>query len=344
MKFDFVIGNPPYQDQANGEKKADASVYNFFMENAYKVSDRVELVTPARFLFNNGNTPKNWNKEMLNDEHFKVLLFESDGSKIFPNTDIKGGVAIHYRDATKKYGAIGQFTPFNELNSILKKVLLKEEKSITTIIFNQNKFDLQQLYLDYPELQNKISSQGTEKRLTSGCTTYECFFDEKNSENDIRILGVINNKRCYKWINSKYIETSHENLYKYKVIVPANNGSGAIGEVISTPLIGTPLIGTPLIGYTQTFIGFGSFDTREEAENALKYIKSRFCRVMLGVLKVTQNGKKEVWNCVPLQNFLDYTEIDWEKSIKEIDQQLYKKYQLTEEEINFIETNVKEME
>lgn len=100
MKFDYVIGNPPYQDQSNGNKKADESVYNYFMEAAYRISDKVELITPARFLFNNGNTPTQWNEKMLSDNHFKVLTYERDSSEIFPNIEIKGGVSIHYRDAT----------------------------------------------------------------------------------------------------------------------------------------------------------------------------------------------------------------------------------------------------
>ena len=338
MKFDFVIGNPPYQDQSGGEKKADASVYNFFMDEAYKVGDKVELITPARFLFNNGNTPTQWNKNMLLDEHFKVLMFESNGSRIFPNHDIKGGIAIHYRDVNKNYGAIKQFTAFVELNAILKKVLKQKETSITSIIYNQNKFNLNELYTDFPQLKDVISSGGKERRLTSGCISYECFRDEKETESDVQIIGINRNKRCYKFIDRKYLELPHPNLEKYKVIVPANNGSGAIGEVLSTPLIGTPLI-----GYTQTFISFGAFEDEDTASRAMKYIKSKFCRVMLGVLKVTQNGKKDVWKYVPLQDFTPNSDIDWSVSIPEIDKQLYKKYGLTGEEIDFIESHVKEM-
>ena len=72
MKFDFVIGNPPYQEE-NKNNGRQSPVYNLFMENAYKISDCVEMITPARFLFNAGQTPKSWNAERLNDEHFKVL-------------------------------------------------------------------------------------------------------------------------------------------------------------------------------------------------------------------------------------------------------------------------------
>ena len=139
-------------------------------------------------------------------------------------------------------------------------------------------------------------------------------------------------------------QDNHDNIYKYKVILPAANGSGAIGEVISTPLIGEPLIGEPLIGYTQTFISIGAFDKLSEAENCMKYIKSKFCRTMLGILKITQTNAKDTWRHVPIQDFTDNSDIDWSKSIPEIDQQLYKKYDLSEDEINFIEEKVAPME
>mgnify|MGYP000637760687 CR=1 FL=1 len=128
------------------------------------------------------------------------------------------------------------------------------------------------------------------------------------------------------------------NLEKYKVFVPKSNGSGALGEVLTTPLIGEPLIGN-----TESFISIGILDSKEEAENLLKYVKSKFARCMLGILKVTQDNPPERWKYVPLQNFNNNSDIDWTKSIKEIDQQLYKKYGLTKNEIQFIESHVKEM-
>ena len=88
------------------------------MEGAYDVGNIVELVHPARFLFNAGATPKAWNRKMLDDPHFKVLAYESDSSKMFSNVDIKGGVAITLRNKEQSYGAIGIFTAYDELNSI----------------------------------------------------------------------------------------------------------------------------------------------------------------------------------------------------------------------------------
>ena len=145
-------------------------------------------------------------------------------------------------------------------------------------------------------------------------------------------------------VDKKYLDLNHENLFKYKVLVPKSNGTGALGEVLSTPLIGEPLIGEPLIGYTQSFIGIGKFKDKDECIACFKYIKTKFCRVMLGTLKVTQDNNKGTWKNVPLQDFTERSDIDWSKSIPEIDQQLYKKYGLSSEEIGFIETHVKEMD
>lgn len=99
-----------------------------------------------------------------------------------------------------------------------------------------------------------------------------------------------------------------------------------------------------MLGYTRTFIGIGAFSTFFEAQSALKYVKGKFSRAMLGVMKVTQDNNPEKWKYVPLQDFTPTSDIDWSKPIPEIDQQLYAKYGLDEKEIEFIETHVKEME
>lgn len=91
------------------------------------------------------------------------------------------------------------------------------------------------------------------------------------------------------------------------------------------------------------FLSIGGFETRSEAENCLAYIKTKFVRAMLGVLKITQANTREKWKYVPLQDFTAHSDIDWSKSVAEIDQQLYRKYDLTADEIEFIETHVKEM-
>ena len=343
--FDFIIGNPPYNEEL--EATSDKPVYNYLMDAAFACGQVVELITPARFLFNGGKTPKAWNKKMLADPFLKVLYFEQKSSKVFGDTDIKGGIAITIRNANFRSGPIEVFSPFEELRSIRLKVSPHvSDSALPDIIFLQNRLNLENLYKDHPEAIENIGSKGKEKRIvTSAFNQLEVFTEEKVEEESVQIQGLVQpgNRRITKWIPRRYVE-DNGNLETFKVMLPKSNGSGAIGEVLSTPLIGEPLIGEPLIGYTQSFIGIGSFERKEEASNAMKYIKTKFARTLLGVLKITQDNPPEKWKYVPLQDFTSSSDIDWSKSIPEIDRQLYVKYGLDADEIHFIETRVKEME
>ena len=107
-KFEFVIGNSPYQDESVGDNKTfKPPIYNEFLDAAYKVADCVEMMHPARFLFNAGNTPKQWNRQMLEDPDLKILFYEQNSSRVFSNTEIKGGVAISYHKKVVTLGVLG---------------------------------------------------------------------------------------------------------------------------------------------------------------------------------------------------------------------------------------------
>lgn len=341
--FDFCLGNPPYNSEftkTEGNKTFAAPVYNEFMDAANKVADKVELIHPARFLFNAGSTPKNWNEKMLHDPHFKVLHYEEDATQIFVNTDIKGGVAITYHDCDKNFGAIEIFTKYNELNTIVKKVRGEMKgRSLADIIYTQCRFDLASLYKKYPHFESVIGSNGKDKRFRNNIfDKIDIFTTESKMDTDIPTIGVIKNKRSWRYIEADVVDHTHENIHKWKALAARANGSGQFGDTLSTPVLLKP--GE---AYTQTFIGIGAFDSENEASNVIKYIKTKFARAMLGVLKVTQDNDREVWRMVPIQNFSKISDIDWLKSIHEIDLQLYRKYGLSKEEIDFIETNVKEM-
>ena len=343
MKFDFVIGNPPYQDETVGDQKNYAApVYHLFLDEAYKVSDKVEMIHPARFLFNAGSTPKAWNEKMLQDDHFKVITYEGDSSKVFSNTDIKGGIAITYRDATQDFGKIGHFIIFDELRSIAKKVEKQSKRSISELVYAPESYKFTDaLHNEHPQVEGMLSEGHKYDFKTNVLEKLDgiVFFDTPPTSDDewISIIGLVKAKRITKWIKRRYIKEA-ENFSAYKVFLPEANGSGALGETLSNPLVGKCLE-----GHTQTFISIGNFVTYSEAENLLKYIKTKFCRVMLGILKITQHNAKATWRKVPLQDFTPSSDIDWSVSIAEIDRQLYKKYNLSEEEIAFIETHVKEM-
>lgn len=345
MKFDFVIGNPPYQDETNGEERNYAPpVYNMFLDEAYKIADVVEMIHPARFLFNAGSTPKAWNEKMLNDEHLKVLHYEPDSNKVFSDlsTPIKGGVVITYRDQKVNYGAIQAFTQFPELNSITQKVTGSQFfQSLSDIVFSRTAYRLTDvMHKENPNAINKLSN-GHAYDMSSNIFQRlpDIFCDEQPDDGKeyIRILGRNNNQRIYKYTRKDYVNDV-KNLYSFKVYVAQANGCGQFGEALSQPIIERPGVGA-----TETFISIGNFDTLLEAEALEKYIKTKFLRALLSVLKVTQNGNKPVWKMIPLQDFTNSSDINWSATIADIDKQLYKKYNLSDEEINFIETKVKEM-
>lgn len=301
------------------------------------------MIHPARFLFNAGSTPKQWNEQMLQDPHLKVLYFEQDSSKVFSNTDIKGGVVITHHDNAKDYGAIGTFTAYDELNTILKKIKSKNDFSeFSTIVITRTAYRLtDKMHDEHPEALGQLSNGHAYDMSTNIFERLpQIFYDEKPQDGAeyIQILGRENNERVYKYVRRDYINTV-SNLDKYKIFLPKANGVGALGEILSMPILSDPMIGA-----TETFLSIGAFEQKAEAEAALKYIKTKFARVLLGVLKTTQDITPEKWKCVPLQDNTHSSDIDWSTSIAEIDKQLYKKYNLSNEEIDFIETNVKEME
>ena len=337
MKFDFIIGNPPYQEE-NENNGRQSPIYNLFMEEAYRIGECVELITPARFLFDAGQTPKAWNEKMLNDTHLKVLSYESDASKVFPNTEIKGGVVVTLRDEHKNFGEIGIYTEYEELNGILHKVLPFCETSVTDICVRGVPYGYTDLLkIEHPEYVS-LAGNSFDLRTNAFENLYgKIFFEEKQEFDDVPIYGMYRKKRRILYIASKYLRTPN-NFENYKVILSKAQGADKFGEALSDIIIGEKKT-----GHTQTFFSMGNFVSENDALHFRKYLKTKFVRCMLSVLKKTQDITAYKWKYVPLQDFTPSSDIDWSKSIPEIDKQLYAKYGLDEAEIAFIETHVKEM-
>ena len=341
MKIDAIIGNPPYQMTVEGNGRAKP-VYHLFIDLASQLSQRVSLITPARYLFNAGFTPTEWNNKMLNDVHFRVVAYKANSTEIFPTVGIAGGVAIMFRDAKQNFGKIGTFKAYPELDTIADKVGARQEQSLVEIIYAESsyRFDTSK-----PEVERLVLERlnGDKKIISNVFDKLPDFFFEEQRPGTVGFYGRTTGGRCFRYADKNLFE-EHPNLDKHKVIVPESNGSGAIGEVPCTPIIGTPIIGEPLIGATQTFLTIGAFDTRAEAEACLKYVKTKFARTLLGILKVTQHNPKDTWRLVPLQDFTNRSDIDWTQRVSDIDRQLYRKYALSESEIAFIEEKVRAME
>ncbi len=342
LNFGITIGNPPYQDNAVGEQKTyNGPLYNIFLDRSYELTKVVEMIHPARFLTNAGSTPKAWNKKMLEDPHLSIQNYWE--KSIFEDTEIKGGLAISVRNTEVSQEPIGLFTPYSELNAIILSVTHRKDfKPMSEIVVSRTAYRFtDKMHEDHPEALSQLSnghpydvSTNIFERLP------QVFFDEKpNDGNDyIRILGRIENARVLKFIRRDYIR-SVENLDNYKVFMSKANGTGAFGETLTSAIAGEPGVGN-----TETFISIGQFSTVHEVEALCKYISTKFARALLGALKTTQDITPEKWKFVPQQDFTEHSDIDWSLSVDEIDTLLYKKYKLSEEEINFINEKVQSME
>lgn len=333
MKFKAIVGNPPYQIE--GESTRKTPIYNLFYDTAFELSSLVTFITPGRFLFKAGQTPMEWMEKMLSDTHFKVVDYFQKSSDVFPTVDIKGGVAIGLRNANKEFGEIGFFSGYEELRSILKKVKLQKEQNICNLISSRGMYKFtEKMFDDFPQAKD-IQGKGSGLQITPN--SFEqmpfVFKENGNKEECYQILGRIGSNREYRWIKKEYVQ-SNDYLDSYNVFVPEANGTGAIGEVLSVPVI----------GHTDTFLSIGKFADAQEASACLNYVKTKFARCLLGTLKATQHNPRDTWANVPLQNFTAISDIDWTQSIADIDKQLYRKYKLDEDEIEFIEKMIKPME
>lgn len=342
VKIKAVVGNPPYQEE--GESTRKAPIYHLFYDAAFKLSPIVSLITPGRYLFKAGQTPAEWMDRMLADPHFKVVDYFQKSNEVFPTVDIKGGVAIGLRNANKEFGAIGFFSEFPQLVSIMDKVRIHKDfvrGAFSETVSSQGIYRFSDLALTEVPRIYEVQGKGTAAKITSNAfeNLTEIFVDseDKLSDKGVQIMGRIKGCRETRWINAKYLQPC-DFLNYYNVFVPEANGTGAIGEVLSTPVIGVPVI-----GHTDTFLSIGKFASAEEASACLKYVKSKFARCLLGTLKATQHNPKDTWANVPMQDFTAASDIDWSKSVEEIDAQLYAKYNLSDEEIAFVESMIKPM-
>lgn len=343
-KFYAVIGNPPYQEEFTdeGNKGYASPIYNRFMDAVEDASDRVELITPARFLFNAGSTPKAWNRKKLDDPHFKVQKYYDDASKVFPDTDIKGGVTISYRDANKDFGAIGTFIVDAEMRSVVKRVKGHSAHFLNECMYAPESYKFNDLlHADHPDVESELS-RGHKYDLKSnviGKLRGSVFLDDKPSDglDYVYVVGVDKANRVMRWIRRNYLNVP-SNCDKYKVLIPKAVGSGSFGERFPELIIAKPQW-----GHTQSFASIGAFATEAEANALAVYLKTKFVRALVSVLKVTQDLTSRVFSYVPLQDFTSNSDIDWSWSIPDIDKQLYVKYGLDDKEIAFIESHVKEM-
>lgn len=344
MKFDAIVGNPPYQMSDGGAQASATPVYNLFVDVSKKLNaNYISMIMPSRWMTGGKGLDK-FRDDMIHDKHFLVLHDYLNPKDCFNNVDIKGGVCYFLRDKnTESRCKIYSHTTEGLYESTR---YLAEENDDIFIRDNRLLQIKNSVFAIQTEMFDSIVSArkpyGLEAETMLKASKYGLpDFSSEPYKNGYRILGLgEKQKRMWKYIPKDYpIPKRNIALNKYKVFIAEAYGCGAIGEVASTPVLSTP---GELC--TETFLQIGPFETEIEANNCCKYIYTKFFRAMVGIQKQTQHTTQKAYRFVPLQDFTDKSDIDWSKPVDEIGKQLYKKYNLTQEEIDFIEKTVKPME
>lgn len=344
MKFDAVVGNPPYQETiSNNDANRSLSKQLFpeFIKLTIKLNPKYSsLITPSRWFTGEAQDGSfvSLRKFIKEHNHFVSIYNYSIASNVFNNVWIAGGVNYYLFD--REYSGKVDFYICNNIKkekqtrdlfeegldivinsgenyAILQKVRKESFVSITTITKGRDAFGI----------TGKNAKNVSEANFFDGAYELRCAHEE------IRYVK--------KDIITKNIDIAN----KWKVFISkGNGGAGTLGDEKKVAILGKPYLGKAKSVCTDSLIPIGCFDTEAEAINLQKYIKTKFLRYIVGILKVSQNVYQNVYQFVPLQDFTEKSDIDWSKSISEIDQQLYKKYNLSDEEITFIESMIKPME
>lgn len=320
MKFDVIVGNPPYQMNDGGNGSSAKPLYHYFIEQAQKLNPKyLIMIIPARW-FSGGKGLDDFREAMIHDRRIKTLVDYFDATECFPGIDLSGGVCYFLwdRDYQGKCKIISHlngksseqirpllekgyssFIRFNEAVSILHKINSK----------NESKF------IDYVSSRKPFGISTTIKP------------QEKQSENDIKIYAYPHNG--YIKLNEVILNKQWVGLYKVFI-------AKAYGERGNFPylVIGKPFLGEPNTCSSETYLLSYPTSSKIMAENCISYLKTKFARFLILLMKNTQNAAKSVYQFVPLQDFNE----SW------TDEKLYKKYNLTQEEIDFIESMIRPME
>lgn len=337
--FDVIIGNPPYQlTTTEIEWKANATpLYHKFIEQAQKLQPKyLSMIIPSRRMTWGSVSLNDFRKSMIHDKRMKVLHDYIDSKQVFTWVDVKWGICYFLWD--KWYNWICKIYSHNA-DSLEENDRYLAEEWDDIFIRNNRLVSIKNKVWHDNNIDNveSITSPQTPYWLLSNSFTEnpQMFLAEKVQWSKYRVVWLWKNQaREFRYTSSDFVLTKDFSSETYKVFVPKAYWCWAIWETIPTPILWTPILWTPMDICTQTFIQIWWFDTKNEAENFLWYLKTKFFRTLVGIKKNTQDSNRIVYHFVPLQDF----------SKPRTDEELYAKYNLSQEEIDYIETMIKPMD
>ena len=343
LKFDAVVGNPPYQFMGGSGGTNDAPIFQHFCMAASNLkSHYISLIIPAKwFAAGRESLLKDFREHMLSSGKIKRLVAFTDAHELFPTAEIKGGVCYYLEDLSyigncqytlEENGVtntvnidLNEFPVFirnPKTAAIVKKVRDKAFKDgvgfVDTIISSDTPFG--------------IPTNPGESKKTPFTVS-----DTRKGTFDTVLFYLLRNKRVIGYVRSNDIVKNAVDVKFDKVFIPKAGGSGADPYVL-----GRPELAPKNSVCSQSYL-YASFKSKKEAEGFVSYIRTRFFRFLVSSLKITQDALSRVYAFVPLQDFTSYSDIDWSKSVPEIDKQLYEKYKLSKAERAFIESMIKPM-
>ena len=344
MKFDVIVGNPPYQQKDEGINKNSASnIYNKFMDIAKNLSPNyICMIMPSKW-FAGGKGLNSFRDEMLADIHISELHDFLNPNLIFPETNNRGGICYLLWEANYDNSSdlTNMYTYQDDLKPKLYRRKLKTEGS-DILIRHHLAIEMIKKINSHPEFESfekYISSRkpfGIEGKITKDDKIF------KSSKKKIAnpIICYAKGKRKG-FIDESLVTKNQDWVSKVKVFAPYTNN---IGTELNDDNLNT-FIGEIGSVCTETYFVFGiGIDLNlNTAKNLCTYFTSKFARFMHGLAKASHHGTSKTYKFVPLQNFTIDSDIDWTQSIEEIDKKLYNKYKLTNEEIEFVEKMIKPM-
>ena len=330
MKFTAIVGNPPYQQMDGGAGVSAKPIYNVFVDVAKLIRPKaISMIMPAKW-YTDGKGLGEFRTNMLNDKRIAKLVDYEDSRDCFSNVDIAGGVCYFLWD--NEHNGNCEFT---SICQGVKKSSLRDLSADDSFIRNVEAVDI---INKITALTNEFYSSRVSTQKPFGLRTYVTPLEH----GDI-ILKYNKGKGPYE---SSLITTGREMINQWKVTISylTAEHAGQTDKEGRKRILSSLDILVPNEICTETYMVVDSFDTREEAEHLFLYLKTRFVRFLISQLASTQHLSKEKFAYVPILNFANTCDIDWNKSVAEIDQQLYAKYGLDQSEIDFIESKIKPME